>query len=125
MKNLLYLLAISLFILFSGCGNAPKDKASQDEEVTEESADKIKDCDEFLDRYEEWMDEYLAMLEDFMKNPMDAELSTKYMELAGEAMNWSTQWSALYDCAGKEKYEKRFEEIAEKAEKKLEEMGLD
>lgn len=130
MKKLIYLFAIFGFLLFSGCGNAPKDKVSHDEDVTEEttdstkSDDKIKDCDDFLDRYEKWMDDYLAVLEDYMKNPLDAELATKYMELAGEALNWATQWGVLYDCAGQEEYEKRFDEIEEKAEKKLEEMGL-
>jgi hypothetical protein len=131
MKKLFYLLAVVSFLLYAGCGNAPKDKGSTDEEVTEVSADskksddKIKDCDDFLDRYEKWMDDYLALMEDYMKNPMDAGLATKYTELASDAANWATEWTALYDCAGDKKYEKRFEEIVEKAEKKLEELGLD
>jgi hypothetical protein len=130
MKQLLYLSAIFTFLLLSGCGNSAKEKKSRDEAGTEETADslksgdKIKDCDDFLDRYEKWMDEYLALLEEYMENPMDAELMAKYMELAGEALTWATQWGALYDCAGNEEYEKRFEAIEEKAEKKLEEMGL-
>ncbi len=130
MKKIIYLFAFFGFLLFSGCGNAPKDKGSHDEDATEEttdsnkSDDQIKDCDDFLDRYEKWMDDYLAVLEKYMKNPLDAELVTKYMELSGEAVNWATQWGALIDCAGEEKYEKRFDEIEEKAEKKLEEMGL-
>ena len=130
MKKLIYLFAIFSFLLISGCGNAPKNTGSQDEDVTEEtgdskkSDDKIKDCDDFLDKYEKWMDDYLAVLEKYMENPMDAELVTKFTELSGEALNWATQWGALYDCAGDEKYEKRFDEIEKKAEKKLEEIGL-
>jgi len=57
---------------------------------------------------------------------MDATLSSEYMKLAQEGMNWMTQWnSKLYYCASKEKYQKRFDEISEKAEKKLKEMGIE
>ncbi len=130
MKKLLYIFAIFSFLLVSGCGNAPKDKGSHDEDVTEEttdtkkSDDKIKDCDDFLDRYEEWMDDYLAMLEDYMENPLDADMAMKFMELSGEALNWATEWGAMMDCADDEEFEKRFDEIEKKAEEKLEEMGL-
>ena len=130
MKKLFYLFAVFSFLLISGCGNAPKDKGSQDGDATEESADnkksddKIKDCDDFLDKYEEWMDDYMALLEKYMENPLDADMAMEFMELSGEAVTWATQWGAMYDCAGDEEYEKRFDEIEEKAEKKLEEMGL-
>ncbi len=130
MKKLIFLLAIFGFLLYSGCGNAPKDKGSNDEEVTEESGDskksddEIKNCDDFLNKYEEWMDDYLALLEKYLENPLDADMGAKFMELSGEAVNWATQWGAMYDCANDEKYEKRFDEIEKKAEKKLEEMGL-
>ena len=130
MKKLIYLFAILGFMICSGCGNAPKDTGSNDADVTEESSDskksddEINDCDDFLDKYEEWMDDYLALLDDYMENQMDAKMAIKYMELAGEALTWVTEWAALYDCVGDEKYEKRFDEIEKKAEKKLEEMGL-
>ena len=62
----------------------------------------------------------------YMKNPMDAALSEEYMKLAQEGMSWMNQWnSKLIYCASVDKYEKRFEEISEKAEKKLEEMGIE
>ena len=62
---------------------------------------------------------------DFSKNPMDMELANKYMKLATEGMDWATRWSNYYGCAAKEKYNKRFEEIAEKTDKKMKELGLD
>jgi hypothetical protein len=62
----------------------------------------------------------------YMKKPMDPKLMEQYMQVAQEGMNWVTQWnSKLYYCASKEKYQKRFDEISEKAEKKLKELGLE
>ncbi len=79
-----------------------------------------------MDQYEKWMDNYLVMLEKYMKNPMDAKLMEEYMKLAQESMNWMNQWNGkLAVCASKEKYEKRFNEISERAEKKMKELGIE
>lgn len=73
---------------------------------------KAKDCNEFIDQYEKWMDDYIELIDKYIKNPMDAVLSSEYMKVAQESMNWMAQWNnKLYDCASKEKYQKRFDEI--------------
>ena len=120
-------------LLFTSCGNnRSKDgSANKSTELSEETMDskksgEAKDCDEFIDQYEKWMDDYIKMIDKYMKNPMDATLSSEYMKLAQEGMSWMNQWnSKLYYCASKEKYQKRFDEISEKAEKKLKEMGIE
>ena len=85
-----------------------------------------KDCDEFIDQYEKWMDDYIVLIEKYMKNPMDATLSQEYIKVAQEGVGWMTQWSSnLAYCAAKDKYQKRFDEITEKAEEKLKEMGIE
>ncbi len=120
-------------MLFTSCGNkqskeeSTKDSDPKSEESLEnDNLEEAKNCDEFIDQYEEWMDDYVELIEKYMKNPMDAALSEEYMKLAQEGMNWMSQWnSKLIYCASIEKYEKRFEEISEKAEKKLEEMGIE
>ncbi len=121
---------ICLFLIiaaFVACNN----KSSKDESAvkTEENQTKTgdaKNCDEFIDQYEEWMDNYLEFLEKYIKNPMDSELASDYMKLAQEGMVWMNQWNTkLYACASKEKYQKRFDEITEKADKKMEELGID
>ena len=72
------------------------------------------------------MDNYLAMLDKYMKNPMDTKLMEEYMKLAQESMSWMSQWNGkLAVCASKEKYEKRFNEISERAEKKMKELGIE
>ncbi|NOR74880.1 MAG: hypothetical protein GQ525_06955 [Draconibacterium sp.] len=120
-------------LLLTSCGNnqSKKESANDTDELINKSLEtnnfkEAKDCDEFIDQYEKWMDNYIVLIEKYMKNPMDAELMQEYMKVAQESMNWMNQWNnKLSSCASKEKYEKRFEEITEKAEKKLKEMGIE
>ncbi len=120
-------------MLFMSCGNnQSKDKSDNistelsDEKTDSKEIGEAKDCDEFIDQYEKWMDDYIKMIDKYMKNPTDATLLNEYMKLAQEGSNWMTQWnSKLYYCASKEKYQKRFNEITEKAEKKLKELGIE
>lgn len=97
-----------------------------DENKEEVEYTEAKDCDEFIDQYEAWMDDYLDLLDKYMKNPMDASLMEEYMEVAEEGTNWMMQWNTrLIPCSSKEKYQKRFDEISEKADAKMAAMGLD
>ncbi len=130
MKKISYLLSLSLFLLlFVSCGTSSskssENNSSDKIEITDEEKNIAKNCGEFLDQYEEWTDKSLKLLEAYIKNPMDMELANDYMKLATEGMNWTTRWSNYYGCAAKEKYNKRFEEIAEKVDRKMKELGLD
>jgi len=121
MKKLIYLfIVLGIFATYS-CGSGT-DKGK--EEAKEEKSGSIKDCDDFLAYYEEWVDDYIMVIDDYMNNPSDEIVATRYMELMTEAIEWSTKWVALVDCADNEKYEARFEEISKEIEKKLEEIGL-
>lgn len=120
MKKLIFFVAIlGLFMNYS-CSSSKSEK----ENKSELKAASIKDCDDFLEHYEEWVDDYIEVLDAYFNNPADAEIASKYMELMQEAMQWSTKWTALVDCADDEKYEKKFEEISNKVEEKLKELGL-
>lgn len=134
MKYLISLM-ICTIVLFSSCGNSGQSEQEKAQEATEEAFEKAveeadlkeaKDCDEFIDQYEEWMNDYCDLLEDYMKNPMDASLAEKFQEMGIKASFWMNQWNGkLVSCSSQEKYEKRFEEISEKADKKMKELGLD
>lgn len=121
------LLALFLF----ACGNSTKNSVeteNKDESTVTKSekikSDKAMNCDDFIKRYDEWTDAYLDVLEKYMKNPLDATMSEKYMKLAEESMNWYQQWEKLMVCSTKEKYQKKFDAIAEKVDKRMEELGL-
>ena len=129
MKKLFPLMFVVLTLAWS-CGNKHP-KTEETENAVEKEAeisptDKAKDCDEFVDRYEKWMDDYLVLIEKYMKNPMDQEVMQQFVKVQNEALQWATQWqSEMILCSGNEEYEKRFNEISEKAEKKLNELGLE
>ena len=120
MKKLIYLLVIFSFAGVYSCGNSGKEKQKASEEEVAGSTP----CDEFLAEYEEWADEYYRAIEDYMNNPSDEEIADRYMELIQQAMEWSTKWITLADCADDEKYEKRFEEISREIEQKLKDLNL-
>lgn len=130
MKKLFPLLIV-LLILCS-CVN----KNTKDEQRLEEKSESIetmenhdlknaKNCDEFIEQYEKWMDDYLKIIEKYVKNPMDPNASQEYMKVLENASDWMNQWTNLATCTSQENYQKRFEEISEKADKKMKELGLD
>ena len=123
MKKLTFLIVIISIIGFTSCGGSKTEKKDSTQKE-EKLSGSINDCDEFLEHYEKWIDEYLEIIDSYFKNPADETIATKYMALMQEGMEWSTKWVALVDCADDEKYEKRFEEISKKVEDKLEDMGL-
>lgn len=133
MRTIISILFISAF-LFASCGSNQSAEEQNEssvestEEVSSESEDleEAKNCEEFIDQYEEWSDDYIELLEKYMKNPTDASLSQKFMEQAEKATFWMEQWnSKLIYCASQEKYQKRFDEISERADKKLKELGIE
>ncbi len=120
MRKHLYLFAIlGMFAVYACSSGSEKGSESK-----QEKSESIKDCDDFLAHYEEWVDDYIKVIDDYMNNPGDEANAARYMELVQEAMQWSTKWVTLVECADDEKYEKRFEEISKEVEEKLKEIGL-
>jgi len=125
MKRLVYLFVILGVTTLYSCGGSGSEKVKEtNEEKTEEKSGTINDCDDFLAHYEEWVDEYIEVIDSYFKNPADQTLSTRYLELMQEAMEWSTKWIALVECADDDEYKQRFEDLAKKIETKIQEIGL-
>lgn len=133
-KNFLFIL-ITTMILSLACGGNKSDKQPENilHELEQESAegknaesgDAVTTCDEFLDNYEKWVMAYLELMEKYINDPMDTETLEEYTKVIQEMGNWTTQWTTMYTCAAKDKYVKRYEEIGEKVEKKMEDLGLE
>lgn len=131
MKKIVILIFCAFLIV--ACGQNKKAKTETErlqKEMSEITGQPIsedaKNCDEFIDQYEKWTDDYLKFLEKYMKNPMDPDLMNKYMELAQQGTDWAMQWNGkLGMCATKEKYQKRFDEISDKMEKEMKKLGLE
>ena len=121
MKTLIPII-FCISLLLTACGgkqsaNEENEKTDDKSELSDENNESMdfeaaEDCDDFIDQYEKWMDTYLEFLEEYMKNPMNATLSEKYMKLANESVEWTNQWGAkMIICGSQEKYEKRFKNI--------------
>ena len=132
MKKLLYASIMLSFFLFS-CGSGGEqqsessdeaEKTEQSDEVTDAGDQVIKDCDDFLDKYDQWTDDYLKVLKAWKEDPTNMEVSESYMELSEDLGTWVTDWTNYVQCAASEKYQKRFEKIADKLEKGMEELGF-
>ena len=128
MKALIPMVIIAL-LLFTSCGNNQSNENNNT--VTEqapevENSKEAKNCDEYLDKYEEWMDNYIKLVNKYMKNPMDASLSQEFFKQMEEGGLWMHQWNdQLLYCASHEKYQKRFDKISEKADKELKKLGIE
>jgi hypothetical protein len=131
MKNSMYAFIVLSFFLFSCGGSREQSTESNDDQTTrteqegEATSAEFADCDEFLDNYEKWVDDYLDVLEAYMEDPTNIQISQEYIQLAETASTWPTDWLSYASCAANEKYEKRFEAISDKVDKKMEELGLD
>lgn len=132
MKKIIYVFIMLSFILFSCGGSSEQTTEDNDEAViTEQSEDladeddaTIKNCDEFLDNYDKWTDDYLKVLKAYFEDPTNLTISEEYQDLTESMTTWGTDWTNYVQCASQEKYQKRFEEIADKLEKGLEEIGI-
>ncbi|MFC2152608.1 hypothetical protein ACFLSE_08780 [Bacteroidota bacterium] len=120
MKKLTFLILMLSFIGFYSCSNTGKEKSK----ATEEQINEKNACDEFLEQYEGWIDEYLEVIDSYFNDPSDETMAAKYMALMQEGIEWSTKWIALVECADDEKYKQRFEDISKEVEKKMSELGL-
>ena len=129
-KQILALISISLFLFSCGGGSESTSENTNEAEATEQSADQtnaedIKTCDDFLDNFESWGDDYIDVVEAFMKDPTSAEAQKKYTESSQKAATWLQEWSKHVVCAQSEKYQKRFDEITERLDKRMEELGFE
>ncbi len=96
------------------------------EEGTEEvERETFKDCDDFIDQYEAWSEEYIAFMSKYKDNPVEAVTSPEYQEMMLKASSWSQDWLAIsVSCAQNSKYEERVTEISDRMEEKMKELGF-
>ena len=125
---------ISFLLISQSCKKKNKDEESTDEvemvlgaEESEGRTDSegTKDCDDFLDQYEEWSEEYVAFLSKYKDDPMKAVTSPEYSQMMLKASSWSQEWLSLsMSCAQNQSYEERVQEIADKMDAKMKELGF-
>jgi hypothetical protein len=135
MKKLLNLLFVISLVIIWSCGGGKTGGSDESAEKSPSEAKSLKkskagdelisSCEDFLDSYEEWVDLYIEAIRAYKDDPLNKDKMTKYMQAMTEASVWAEDWVKLHTCAVQEKYQKRFQEIADKAEKELEGMGFE
>jgi hypothetical protein len=88
-------------------------KMKGENEEGSKSAGSGGNCDEFLDKYETFMKDYIAIIKKYKDNPTDASILSEYQKLQSEANNFPQP----DDCAADEKFVKKYTRIQEKIAK--------
>ena len=138
MKNIIIPLLCSLFLLGISCKKKPKAEenvqngtekvvgtSTGGETGNSQDLEKVKDCDDFINQYEEWSEEYVAFLSKHKDDPIKAVTSPEYSQMMLKASSWSQEWLSLsISCAQNSSYEKRVSEISDRMEEKIKELGF-
>ncbi len=114
---------IFLTLSYFGFNSCVSNTKNEEKTRTEKSSEK-KICDEFIAEYEDIMNEYLNVIDEYFNNPSDETIVARYMELMQEALELSEKWEQLVECADDKEFKDKFEAISDQVENKLLELGL-
>lgn len=90
-----------------------------------EGFEKIQDCDDFLEQYEDWTKEYARFMEKYKDNPGQAYGDQEFIKMLSSATTWTTEWATIVSsCAVNPFYEKRMKEITQNMDDKMKELGF-
>ncbi|WP_299550128.1 hypothetical protein [Seonamhaeicola sp.] len=85
----------------------------------------IKDCDDFLNTYETWANDFLALMAKHKDNPIELVSSPEYSKTLTKSTQFMQAWQNIaLSCASNEHYSKRMKVIQQRLEKKKKELGL-
>lgn len=102
MKKLLALILTLVFALtLTACGGA-------------------SEVDEFLDDFEAWADEYIALIEDYKENPSDTDILTDLTTIAEEGTDLMARMEELKDTIVTEEQSEEFAARAQAVQEKVE-----
>ena len=131
MKTFSFLLLSSLCILFLSCNKkeAISDKAnlSTDNalETIEKEDLKNKDCDDFLNDYEKWMNDLIALFGKYKDRPVDLLKDPAYSKTLNKGGQWTANWlQQPQACLTSPYYQKKFEALQKRIEDKTKEFGI-
>ena len=104
--------AFMAVMFLASCGggdveSAISDSTTETEEASEEISTEVvvadrsnnSECDEFLEGYENFMDNYIVILKKSKADPTDMSIMTEYMSLMTEASEWTSKTPDCTDMA--------------------------
>jgi hypothetical protein len=90
--------------------------------VVDNSGKSKSDCEEFLDAYEEFMDEYIKVLKKYSEDPTDMTILSEYTSSMAKVSEWSEKAESLEDCMKNKKFVKKYTAIQMKIANALSEI---
>ena len=106
-RTLAIILSVALLFSFVGCASSTDSKktvlssestevvdiATENSEVstTTEPSDEGAEWKQFLKEYEAWVDDYIALLKKYNKNPADMSILSDYMSMVSELTEWQSK----------------------------------
>ena len=90
---------------------ATESEATEEEASSDESASGT-DCNKWLDDYEAYMDDYVALVKKYQANPTDMTIMQEYTSMAQKAQSMSS--NAPEDCASDAAFNARLAKISAK-----------
>ncbi len=133
--KILRILGILLLVVFMvSCNKKKKEEDSEEtavtietttEESSKESNLELTSCDRFLNEYETWMNNYIEVMARHKDDPVGLVGDPEYTKMMTEGIDWATRWMQQPQaCMANNNYSKRFDAIQDRAQKKMEELGL-
>ena len=89
----------------------PTTETPSSEATTDETASTGDDCEAFCKEYEEFADNYVALMKKYKKNPADASILSEYTDMVSQATDMQGK---AKDCAGDAKVAARLSKVATK-----------
>lgn len=127
----IHLLLISLLFVGVSCKKKKNNPLIKNSKKTEKvisnltKGEEIEDCEDFLEQYEDWAEDYARFMEKYKDNPGQAYGNQEFIKMLSSATTWTTEWATIVtSCAANPSYEKRMEKITEKMEEKMKELGF-
>ena len=136
MKNRIIIVLAAVFMCSLSCKKKDKTAEMQDdstevvfseksEENDNDNSERIEDCDDFLEQYEDWTKEYARFMEKYKDNPGQAYGDQEFIKMLSSATTWTTEWATIVSsCAVNPFYEKRMKEITQNMDDKMKELGF-
>jgi hypothetical protein len=108
MKNLFLYSIFLLLCASTSCSDSNKSKPNDNNESKTSISGLNSDCQDFLNGYEKYVNDYIAALEKYKSNPTDMTVITDFNRMTAESSAWT---SKTPDCSDYPEFITKFSEI--------------
>ena len=106
----------------SESNNYNENKLNSESIIQEDSDNTLRDCDEFIEGYEKFMDDYIGILKKYSNDPTDMTILSEYTTTIAKVGEWSEKAVSIDECFKDEKFVKKYTDIQMKIANALTEL---